>query len=301
MEALLLSAFLINWCYSSVPEDCPGADSENAGRGSACEGCPNQSICQSATPTVDPILEIIETSLAKVKHVVLILSGKGGVGKSTIASQLAFKLAENHKVGLLDVDICGPSIPRMTNTQNAEVFRSTDGWVPVEISDNLCVLSIGHLMDDPDAAVIWRGPKKNALIRQFLSSVAWGELDYLIIDTPPGTSDEHLSLMSYLPKQNLTGAILVSTPEHVAIEAVTKQINFCKTVGINIIGAIENMTRSVFDNQNKKLFAEMCNKHGIEACDKVDLSLKVVKATDAGAQCTGMQFTRVLELLNRYP
>jgi Mrp family chromosome partitioning ATPase len=150
-------------------------------------------------------------------HVIVILSGKGGVGKSTIAVQLAVGLyTKGYKVGLLDVDLCGPSIPHMLGLKGQTIHMSSQGWIPVyaDTDMRLAVMSIGFLLDHTDDAVIWRGPKKTAMIGQFLKDVWWGELDYLIIDTPPGTSDEHLAVMEQLKQhQFLYGAILVTTPQ----------------------------------------------------------------------------------------
>ena len=178
-----------------------------------------------------------------VKHKILVLSGKGGVGKSTFASQLSFALAGKDKqVGLLDIDICGPSIPKMLGLEGQEIHQSNLGWSPVYVEDNLGVMSIGFMLPDPDEAVIWRGPRKNGLIKQFLKDVYWGDLDYLIVDAPPGTSDEHISIAQYLKATNVDGAIIVTTPQEVSIIDVRKEINFCKKVGIPVIGVVENMS-----------------------------------------------------------
>ncbi|KAH7438715.1 hypothetical protein KP509_04G028200 [Ceratopteris richardii] len=178
-----------------------------------------------------------------VKHKILVLSGKGGVGKSTFASQLAFALAGKDKqVGLLDIDICGPSIPKMLGLEGQEIHQSNLGWSPVYVEDNLGVMSIGFMLPDPDEAVIWRGPRKNGLIKQFLKDVYWGELDYLIVDAPPGTSDEHISIAQYLKATSVDGAIVVTTPQDVSIIDVRKEINFCQKVGIPVLGVVENMS-----------------------------------------------------------
>ena len=145
------------------------------------------------------VIEEVRQKLSGVKNVVLILSGKGGVGKSTVSTQLALSLAQDSSldIGLLDIDLCGPSVPRMLGLEGSDVHRSNTGWTPVymEENENLAVMSIGFMLPNRDDPVVWRGPKKDALIRQYLTDVMWESLDYLIIDTPPGTSDEHISVI----------------------------------------------------------------------------------------------------------
>lgn len=232
----------------SIPENansgCVGPTSDTAGKASACAGCPNQNICASGKgKEVDPTVEQIAKKMTNIKHKILVLSGKGGVGKSTFSSQLAFILAQkNYQVGLLDVDICGPSIPRMLGLVGQEVHQSASGWSPVYVEDNLAVMSIGFMLPSSDEAVIWRGPRKNGLIKQFLTDVAWNDLDYLIVDTPPGTSDEHISIVQYLQSAGIDGAIVVTTPQEVSMADVRKELNFCKKTGLNVIGVVENMT-----------------------------------------------------------
>jgi len=231
-----------------VPPDantgCPGVSSSEAGRQSSCEGCPNQSKCKSgeAAEKQGQAYAVIEERMSEVNHTILVLSGKGGVGKSTVAASIAWNLAQKgFMVGILDVDICGPSIPKMLGVSGMTVQQSSFGWEPVMATSNLCVMSIGFLLNHPDDAVIWRGPRKDALIRQFLSQVNWGALDYLIIDTPPGTSDEHISTAQYLAQTRIEGAVIVTTPQDVSLSDVRKEITFCRKVGIPILGVIENM------------------------------------------------------------
>ncbi len=169
-------------------EGCPGVKSNHAGKSSSCQGCPNQKLCSSGEPAKeDPAIYIIADKLSKVKNIILVLSGKGGVGKSTVSSQLAMTLSyledQKYQVGLLDIDICGPSIPRMLGLEDHEVHQSNEGWTPVYYEDNLAVMSIGFLLSNKNDAVIWRGPRKNGLIKQFLTDVVWDNLDYLIIDS----------------------------------------------------------------------------------------------------------------------
>ncbi|CAG2122845.1 unnamed protein product, partial [Medioppia subpectinata] len=175
------------------PEHCPGVESADAGKADACAGCPNRGICSSGDLQTgpDPKVAEIAAKLMNVKHIVLVMSGKGGVGKSTVSSLLARYLATDKtvNVGLLDVDICGPSIPKTMGVEGEEVHQSMSGWSPIYVSDNLSVMSCGFLLNSADDAVIWRGPKKNTIIKQFLADVDWDRLDYLVVDTPPGTSD----------------------------------------------------------------------------------------------------------------
>ncbi|RHY87634.1 hypothetical protein DYB35_008914 [Aphanomyces astaci] len=217
---------------------CVGTQSDEAGKASGCAGCPNQSLCASgATKLPDPTVATVKDHLSRVKHKILVLSGKGGVGKSTISCQLAFGLAQKgFQVGLLDVDITGPSVPRMLGLQGQEVHQSNEGWSPVYVDDNLGVMSIGFMLPNADDAIIWRGPKKSGLIKQFLTDVHWGDLDYLIIDTPPGTSDEHISIVQYLKDAQIDGAVVVTTPQEVAMADVRKELNFCKKTNVPILG-----------------------------------------------------------------
>ncbi|XP_025711415.1 cytosolic Fe-S cluster assembly factor NUBP1 isoform X2 [Callorhinus ursinus] len=199
-----------------VPQGCPGTGSAQAGRGASCQGCPNQRLCASgAGAAPDPAIEEIKEKMKTVKHKILVLSGKGGVGKSTFSAHLAHGLAEdeNTQVALLDIDICGPSIPKIMGLEGEQVHQSGSGWSPVFVEDNLGVMSVGFLLSSPDDAVIWRGPKKNGMIKQFLRDVDWGEVDYLIVDTPPGTSDEHLSAVQYLSAAHIDGAVIITTPQ----------------------------------------------------------------------------------------
>ncbi|KAG1675999.1 Cytosolic Fe-S cluster assembly factor NUBP1 [Nymphon striatum] len=204
---------------SNAPDHCPGTQSESAGKGSACQGCPNQTNCSSgAASAPDPDIALLKEKLSGIKHKILVLSGKGGVGKSTFSSTLARGLAldDSIDVGVLDIDICGPSQPTILGVQGEQVHQSGSGWSPIV-----------------------------SMIKQFLRDVDWSELDYLVIDTPPGTSDEHLSIVQYLSQTDVDGAIIVTTPQEVSLLDVRKEINFCKKVELPILGVVENMSSFV--------------------------------------------------------
>ncbi|QIX02215.1 hypothetical protein AMS68_007732 [Peltaster fructicola] len=202
-------------------------------------------------------------SLQDIKHIVLILSGKGGVGKSSVTTQVALSLSlQGHSVGVLDVDLTGPSIPRFFGIETSKIRQAPGGWIPVPVHDaqssadqqigSLSCMSLGFLLASRGDAVVWRGPKKTAMIRQFLTDVHWGHLDYLLIDTPPGTSDEHISLVETLLKsattEQLSGAVVVTTPQAISISDVKKEINFCRKVGVRVLGVVENMAGYVCPN-----------------------------------------------------
>ena len=236
------------------PEHCPGPESSLAGKGDACAGCPNQTICATTPKGPDPDISLITSRLAGIKHKILILSGKGGVGKSTFTTMLAHAYASSteNMVGIMDTDICGPSIPKMMGVEAETIHVSNAGWSPVWVADNLGVMSIQFMLPNRDDAVIWRGPKKNGLIKQFLKDVEWGELDYLLVDTPPGTSDEHLSVNSYLKESGVDGAVVVTTPQEVSLLDVRKEIDFCRKAGIKVLGVVENMSAFICSNCSHK-------------------------------------------------
>lgn len=210
-------------------------------------------------------------SLQNVKHIIVTLSGKGGVGKSSVTTQLGLSLAiRGYRVGILDLDLTGPSIPRFFGVESHKIRQAPGGWLPVTVDDNarvaytestttgedksgsLSCMSLGFLLASRGDAVVWRGPKKTAMIRQFLSDVLWEQLDYLLIDTPPGTSDEHISLVETLMKDaspgQVAGAVVVTTPQAISISDVKKEINFCRKVGVQILGVVENMAGFVCPN-----------------------------------------------------
>ena len=186
--------------------------------------------------------EELRNNLAGVRKKIVVLSGKGGVGKSTVAVNLAVAIARTGaRVGLLDVDVHGPSVPTMLGLQGEPLSADSSGKIiPLIYGDSLKVLSVGFMLQNKEDAVIWRGPLKYGIIKQFLKDVVWGELDYLIIDSPPGTGDEPLSVCQLI--ENPEGAVIVTTPQDVALIDVMKSISFCRQLNMPVIGVIENMS-----------------------------------------------------------
>jgi ATP-binding protein involved in chromosome partitioning len=183
----------------------------------------------------------INETLSKIKNRILVFSGKGGVGKSTVAVNLAVAISERSmKVGLLDVDIHGPNVAKMLGVENKQMEPADNNTImPVRVSKNLSLVSMSFLLQDPTSPVIWRGPLKMKLIQQFISDVLWGDLDYLIIDSPPGTGDEPLSVAQLIPA---TGAIIVTTPQEVSLLDSKKAVNFARKLNLKIYGIVENMS-----------------------------------------------------------
>lgn len=184
----------------------------------------------------------IEVDLSNIKRRIMVFSGKGGVGKSTIAVNLAYGLAMmGRKVGLLDADLHGPSLARMTGTEGVRASAGPDGKIqPVRLHDNFHALSIAYLLENADTALIWRGPLKMGVLKDMIQNTEWGELDYLIVDCPPGTGDEPLSVAQLLNK--VDGAIVVSSAQDVSVMDVRKSLDFAQKLEIPILGIIENMS-----------------------------------------------------------
>ncbi|MFH1314321.1 MAG: iron-sulfur cluster carrier protein MrpORP [Candidatus Eisenbacteria bacterium] len=231
----------------------------------------------------------IEERMAQVKHKFIVISGKGGVGKSTVAAYVAASLAaDGNSVGLLDTDIHGPSIPKMLGLEDSRVTAAGETIMPIPFSKNLSVMSIGFLLRSSKDAVIWRGPMKMGIIEEFLGNVEWGPLDYMIIDSPPGTGDEPLSVCQLIP--GLDGAIVIATPQEIALVDVEKSISFCRQLNIPVFGVIENMSGFICPHCGEK--ADIFKSGGAEALaaeagvpflGRIPIVPEVVDACDAGA------------------
>ena len=231
--------------------------------------------------------------MERIGRKILVLSGKGGVGKSTVAANLAVSLVRTgRKVGLLDVDLHGPSIPKILGLDGRRLGPDPAGGItPVKVSDNLSVVSVGMLLDSATDAVIWRGPMKYNVIRQFLKDVEWGPLDYLVIDSPPGTGDEPLAVAQMVGQG--AWAVVVTTPQEVAIADVRRSVSFCKTLDLRVIGIVENMSGLTCPHCGKrvdlfktgggeKLAAEM----GVPFLGRIPLDPQIVVSGDSGTPFT---------------
>ncbi|XP_064400343.1 cytosolic Fe-S cluster assembly factor Nubp2 homolog 2-like isoform X2 [Halichondria panicea] len=259
---------------------CP-AESCEAGKAGVCQGCPGRELCLQQQGGVDEDQKYINVRMKAIKKKILVLSGKGGVGKSTVAACLGMALAKlNTKVGILDLDICGPSIPKLLAVEGQAVVNSQYGWTPLRSPHSeVKVMSVGCLLGESDSPVVWRGPRKSSLIKQFLKDTFWGRLDYLIFDTPPGTSDEHLTVVKMLLNVKPEGAILVTTPQDVALATIRKEISFCRKMSLNIIGIVGNMASYVCPccKEESPIFTDdggvqsLCNEYSIPFLGTVPL------------------------------
>jgi Mrp family chromosome partitioning ATPase len=242
---------------------------------------------KKSSKSIDDNLKVME-NLQKIKHKIVIMSGKGGVGKSTVATNLAFSLSMNgNDVGLLDVDIHGPNIPKMLGIEEERITGDGKGIFPIMVPPNLKVMSMAFLLSTKDTPVIWRGPVKMGAIRQFLGEVHWGDLDYLIIDLPPGTGDEPLSIAQLIPNSN--GAIIVTTPQDVALLDSRKAVNFARALNMPVIGIIENMSGLICPHCSRRidLFGTGGGRRAaldlsVPYLGKIPIDPKIVKTGDGG-------------------
>lgn len=214
-----------------------GADPKTCGEDpKACPGCdPAHHATQK-----DAEERELARALKQIRHKLVVMSGKGGVGKSSVAVCLALSLARRgKKVGLMDVDLHGPNVLRMLGLKQPLDLSHGQFELPPDLFDNLRVISVEAIMRDREMAVIWRGPLKHQLIRQFISEVQWGNLDYLVVDSPPGTGDEPMSVAQTIPDAQ---AVIVTTPQEISLADVRKSLNFCEKINMKVLGIVENMS-----------------------------------------------------------
>ncbi len=234
-------------------------------------------------------IKLRENNLAKIDNRIIVMSGKGGVGKSTVSVNLAYGLvAKGKRVGILDVDLHGPSISTMTGISDFSLQYNEEGQpVPIEIVKNLHVLSIAPFLENNDVAIIWRGPMKMGVIKQFFEDILWPDLDYLIIDCPPGTGDEPLSVVQII--KEITGTVIVSTPQEVSLADVRKSIDFSKKLNLKILGLVENMSGFVCPDCGKRVdifksggAEKTCENMSLDLLGSIPIEPEIVNSCDKG-------------------
>ena len=257
-----------------TPDNCDG-NCQNCASAQGCEGNTDQA--KQAKAAID------------VKHVILVMSGKGGVGKTTVAANLAMALSNRGLMtGLCDIDIHGPNIPKMLGIEDQRL-ASHDGKSiePVKVTGTLGVVSMAFLLPETSSPVVWRGPMKHTAIKQFLEDVNWGGIDYLVVDLPPGTGDEALSIIQLAP--HLEGAVIVTTPQDVAVLDATKSVKFAEQINVRVLGIVENMSGMFCPHCGEKidLFGKGGGKKaaeelGVNFLGEIPLDIEMRKAGDEG-------------------
>ncbi len=241
---------------------------------------------QSTDQAVQEI--VIQEKLANIKNILIVLSGKGGVGKSTVAANLTLSLSlQGYRTGVLDVDIHGPSIPKLFGIAGQRIGVKDDELLPIECYANVNVVSMALLLGNTEQAVIWRGPMKANVIREFVQHVAWGKLDYLVVDCPPGTGDEPLTVAQIMGKN--ARAVIVTTPQEVATIDVEKCITFCNQLGLPIAGIIENMSGFICPHCGKEtdIFSrgggeKLARQFSVPFLGKIPIEAEIAKSGDEG-------------------
>ena len=266
------------------------SQTKQAGSCSSCEQTEHspKTATDSKTERDKADREAIARRMDKIAHKVLVLWATGGGGKSTVAVNIAATLvSEGKKVGLMDIDMHGPSISKLVTVQTVPMAGPNGGFQPALTSEGLKVMSIGYMLQDREDAVIWRGPMKHGVIRQFLADVEWGELDYLVVDSPPGTGDEPLSIAQSI--EGADGAVIVTTPQEVAVDDVRRSIGFCRKVNLPVIGVVENMSGFVCPQCGKTsdIFkrgggAAMADQMKVRYLGEIPIDPAIVLACDDG-------------------
>ncbi|MDK2954913.1 MAG: hypothetical protein PWQ57_409 [Desulfovibrionales bacterium] len=256
---------------------------------SGCGSCSSSGEgCSSSGCGADPREAKLIQQVGRIKNKIVVLSGKGGVGKSTVAANIAVALSlAGKKVGLLDVDVHGPSIPRLLSLSDKKPHIETDCMEPVPWSQNLSVMSLGFLLPSAEDAVIWRGPMKIGMIKQFVTDVAWGDLDFLVVDCPPGTGDEPLSALQTMGQD--AQAVIVTTPQGLAVDDVRRSVTFCRQVGNPVLGIVENMSGFVCPDCGKRhdIFnagggERLAKEMGVTFLGAIPMDPEMVRAADEG-------------------
>lgn len=264
---------------------------------SECSSCPSGASCSHSSShggdgqcndQFEQQDRMIAKTLGRIRNKIFVMSGKGGVGKSSVTVNTAAALAkQGYKVGILDVDMHGPSVPNLLDLKaTIEVDQLSSLLLPAKYNENLSVISMDSLLQDRDQAILWRGPKKSSAIRQFIADVLWGDLDFLFIDSPPGTGDEHMTVLKSIPDAQ---CVVVTTPQEISLADVRKAINFLQYANAGILGIVENMSGlscpscgaeiNLFKKGGGKKLAETCN---IPFLGAIPLDPATVVAADLG-------------------
>jgi Mrp family chromosome partitioning ATPase len=261
-----------------------------------CESCPSNATGCDNKETCG----IENNPLNKVKNIIGVMSGKGGVGKSTISALIAHELnKKGYKVGLMDSDITGPSIPRLLGIKDVKPLMTETGIIPVRTPNGIDVISMNFIVENEDDPVIWRGPAVSGIVKQFWTDVIWGELDYLIIDMPPGTGDVALTVMQSIP---ITGIVMVSTPQDMVSMIVGKAINMANKLNINIIGLIENMSYIICPGCSEKItifesdnIDEFLDKNHLDLLGEIPMCKEIVNISNKGEYKLNSELTEIAQ------
>ena len=267
---------------------------------SNCDTCPSKNSCNTEAATCN----IKNNPNNNVKNIIGVMSGKGGVGKSTVSAMIAEDLNnKGYKVGLMDADITGPSIPRLLNISGKKAFANEKGLIPVETENGIKVVSLNLLMDDENQPVIWRGPLIAGVVEQFWTDVYWGDLDYLIIDMPPGTGDVALTVMQSIP---LSGIIMVSVPQDLVSMIVSKAINMVKKMNIPVLGVVENMSYVKCPDCGKKIrifetdnISEFLEENQIKLLGELPMSKDVANISQEGNEILDKEIEKTFEYIGK--
>ncbi|MBU3187981.1 Mrp/NBP35 family ATP-binding protein [Clostridium bowmanii] len=262
-----------------------------------CESCPSNAKCDSKDTC-----SIENNPLNKVKNIIGVMSGKGGVGKSTISVLIANELnKKGYKVGLMDSDITGPSIPRLLGVKDVKPLMNESGIIPVRTAEGIDVISMNFLVENEEDPVIWRGPAVSGVVKQFWTDVIWGELDYLIIDMPPGTGDVALTVMQSIP---ITGIVMVSTPQDLVSMIVGKAVNMARKLNIDVIGLVENMSYIICPGCSEKIrifesdnIQEFLNKNDLDLLGEIPMCKEIVNISNKGLYKLNAELTEITENL----
>jgi ATP-binding protein involved in chromosome partitioning len=276
---------------------------------SACDTCSSKPGASPNEQRHNEQKARIEGNLSKIKNRIAVVSGKGGVGKSTVTAGVAYNLAKKgYRVGILDADVSGPNIPHLMNVEDEKMTGSADGLLmPVTGAMGIKIASVESLISASDEPVVWRGPMRSSLINQFLADMHWGELDFLLVDLPPGTGDEPLSIMQTIP---LTGLVIVSTPSNLSVLDVSKIINMARALNVRVLGVVENMAYYECPGCHERVFpfgegtvAAMAEKYGLQLIGQLPLDPRnsgkdVITSDDSpAARMTGDLVDNILKLL----